>query len=281
MDERITKINTAAEFIESRLEGRKPIAAIILGSGLGQLAEIIEDRITIPYTEIPCFPVSTVIGHKGTFICGTLGGKCVIAMQGRFHYYEGYPMSDVIFPIRVMMKLGIQFLILSNAAGGLNPDFHVGDIMIITDQIHAMPNPLIGPHDDRFGERFPDMSEPYDKRLIKLADDIAMDKNIWVQHGVYCSTTGPTYETPAECRYFRTIGADTIGMSTTPEVIAARQGKLPVFGLSIVSDMGNIYGMNHTSTITHEEVIKAVNAVEPKLITLITELIRRSPEINL
>jgi purine-nucleoside phosphorylase len=211
---------------------------------------------------------------------GTIAGRKVIAMQGRFHYYEGYPMETVVFPIRLMMQLGIKFLILSNAAGGLNPNFRVGDIMIINDHIHAMPNPLIGPHDDRFGERFPDMSEPYDKRLIKLADEIAMEKGIWVQHGVYCSTTGPTYETPAECRYFRIIGADTIGMSTTPEVIVARQGKLPVFGLSIVSDMGNIFGVDHPITITHEEVIRAVNAVEPKLITLITELIRRSSQIK-
>ena len=189
-------------------------------------------------------------------------------------------MSEVTFPIRVLMQLGIKFLIISNAAGGLNPDYKVGDIMIIKDQIHAMPNPLIGPHDDRFGERFPDMSEPYDKRLIHLADAIAQEKGIEVQHGVYCSTSGPTYETPAECRYFRIIGADTIGMSTTPEVIVARQGKLPVFGLSIVSDIGNINGEEKTVIITHEDVIKAVNAVQPKLITLITELIRRSAEIK-
>jgi purine-nucleoside phosphorylase len=220
-----------------------------------------------------------VKGHQGQLLFGTIAGRKVIAMQGRFHYYEGYPMSEVAFPVRMMMQLGIKFLILSNAAGGLNPNFHVGDIMIINDHIHAMPNPLIGPHDDRFGERFPDMSEPYDKRLIKLADEIALEKGIWVQHGVYCSTSGPTYETPAECRYFRIIGADTIGMSTTPEVIVARQGHLPVFGLSIVSDMANIYGSDNPITITHEEVIKAVNAVEPKLITLITELIRRSKEI--
>jgi purine-nucleoside phosphorylase len=246
---------------------------------LGGLANGITIEYTIPYSDIPNFPVSTVKGHQGQLIFGTIAGRKVIAMQGRFHYYEGYPMSEVAFPIRMMMQLGIQFLILSNAAGGLNPNFHVGDIMIINDHIHAMPNPLIGPHDDRFGERFPDMSEPYDKRLIKLADEIALEKGIWVQHGVYCSTSGPTYETPAECRYFRIIGADTIGMSTTPEVIVARQGHLPVFGLSIVSDMANIYGLDHTVTITHEEVIKAVNAVEPKLITLITELIRRSKEI--
>ena len=272
---------TTVEFINQKTNGFQPEVGVVLGSGLGGLANGITVEYTIPYSEIPNFPVSTVKGHQSQLLFGTIAGRRVIAMQGRFHYYEGYPMSEIVFPIRVMMQLGIHFLILSNAAGGLNPDFKVGDIMIITDQIHAMPNPLIGPHDDRFGERFPDMSEPYDKRLIKLADQIAMENGIWVQHGVYCSTTGPTYETPAECRYFRIIGADTIGMSTTPEVIIARQGKLPVFGLSIVSDMGNIYGMNHTTTITHEEVIKAVNAVEPKLITLITELIRRSPEINL
>ena len=275
------KIITTVEYINLKTKGFRPEIGIVLGSGLGGLANGITVQHALPYSEIPNFPVSTVKGHKGQLLFGTIAGRRVVAMQGRFHYYEGYPMSEVVFPIRVMMKLGIQFLILSNAAGGLNPAFKVGDIMIINDQIHMMPNPLIGPHDDRFGERFPDMSEPYDKRLITLADAIAQEKGIELQHGVYCSTSGPTYETPAECRYFRIIGADTIGMSTTPEVIVARQGKLPVFGLSIVSDMGNIYGKEKTVTITHEEVIAAVNAVEPKLITLITELIRRSGEIQL
>ena len=274
------RILNTVNFLKSKTNGFQPEVGVVLGSGLGGLANGITVEYAIPYSDIPDFPVSTVKGHQSQMLFGTIAGRRVIAMQGRFHYYEGYPMSEVVFPIRVMMKLGIQFLILSNAAGGLNPSFRVGDIMIITDQIHAMPNPLIGPHDERFGERFPDMSEAYDKRLISLADQIAMEKGIWVQHGVYCSTTGPTYETPAECRYFRIIGADTIGMSTTPEVIVARQGKLPVFGLSIVSDMGNIFGVNHTSEITHEEVIAAVNAVEPKLITLITELISRSAEIK-
>jgi purine-nucleoside phosphorylase len=273
------KILQTVDFINAKTNGFKPEVGIVLGSGLGGLANGIKIESSIPYSEIPNFPISTVKGHQSQLLFGTIAGRKIVAMQGRFHYYEGYAMSEVTFPIRVMMQLGIHFLILSNAAGGLNPNFNVGDIMIITDQIHMMPNPLIGPHDDRLGERFPDMSEPYDKRLIRLADQIAMEKGIWVQHGVYCSTTGPTYETPAECRYFRTIGADTIGMSTTPEVIVARQGKLPVFGLSIVSDMGNIYGVDHPITITHEEVIRAVNAVEPRLITLITELIRRSSEI--
>ena len=274
------KIITTVDYLNAKTGGFQPEVGIVLGSGLGGLANGIEVEYAVPYAEIPNFPISTVKGHQSQLLFGTIAGRKVVAMQGRFHYYEGYTMSEVTFPIRVLMKLGIQFLILSNAAGGLNPNFNVGDIMIITDQIHAMPNPLIGPHDERLGERFVDMSDPYDNRLIKLADRIAMEKGIWVQHGVYCSTTGPTYETPAECRYFRIIGADTIGMSTTPEVIVARQGKLPVFGLSIVSDMGNIYGVDHPMTITHEEVIKAVNAVEPKLITLITELIRRSVEIQ-
>ena len=274
------KIIATTKFINERTDGFKPEVGIVLGSGLGGLDKGIDVKYAIPYAEIPNFPISTVKGHQSQLLFGTIAGRKVVAMQGRFHYYEGYTMTEVTFPIRVMMQLGIQFLILSNAAGGLNPNFNVGDIMIITDQIHMMPNPLIGPHDDRLGERFVDMSEPYDKRLIQLANQIAMEKGIWVQHGVYCSTTGPTYETPAECRYFRVIGADTIGMSTTPEVIVARQGKLPVFGLSIVSDMGNIYGVDHPITITHEEVIRAVNAVEPRLITLITELIRRSVEID-
>ena len=275
------RINTIVEFINQKTNHFNPEIGIVLGSGLDGLANGIKVEHVIHYSEMPNFPVSTVKGHSGQLLFGTIAGRRVIAMRGRFHYYEGYSMSEVTLPIRMMMRMGIQFLIVSNASGGLNPNFHVGDIMIINDQIHMMPNPLIGPHDERFGERFPDMSEPYDKRLIKLADEIAMEKGIWVQHGVYCSTTGPTYETPAECRYFRIIGADTIGMSTTSEVIVARQGMLPVFGLSIVSDMGNIYGMEQTTVITHEEVIKAVNAVGPKLVTLITELIRRASEINL
>ena len=274
------KIITTIDYINMKTREFRPEIGIVLGSGLGGLVDGITVQHAIPYKDIPNFPVSTVKGHNGELLFGTIAGRRVVAMQGRFHFYEGYPMSEVTFPIRVLMQLGIKFLIISNAAGGLNPDYKVGDIMIIKDQIHAMPNPLIGPHDDRFGERFPDMSEPYDKRLIHLADAIAQEKGIEVQHGVYCSTSGPTYETPAECRYFRIIGADTIGMSTTPEVIVARQGKLPVFGLSIVSDIGNINGEEKSVIITHEDVIKAVNAVEPKLITLITELIRRSAEIK-
>jgi len=274
------KIITTVDYLNLKTKNFRPEIGIVLGSGLGGLADGIAVECAIPYSEIPNFPISTVKGHKGQLLFGAIAGRRVVAMQGRFHYYEGYPMSEVIFPIRVMMELGIQFLILSNASGGLNPDFKVGDIMIITDQIHAMVNPLIGVNDDRFGDRFPDMSEPYDRRLIRLADDIAQEKGIEVKHGVYTATSGPTYETPAECRYFRIIGSDAVGMSTTPEVIVARQGKLPVFGLSIISDLGNIVGEEKPTVITHEDVIKAVNAVEPKLIVLITELIRRSSEIK-
>ena len=187
------RILTTVGYIKLKTNGFQPEVGIVLGSGLGGLASGINVEYAIPYSDIPNFPVSTVKGHQGQLLFGTIAGRKVIAMQGRFHYYEGYPMSEVAFPVRMMMQLGIQFLILSNAAGGLNPNFRVGDIMIINDHIHAMPNPLIGPHDDRFGERFPDMSEPYDKRLIKLADEIALEKGIWVQHGVYCSTSGPTY----------------------------------------------------------------------------------------
>ena len=179
------KITTIVEFINQKTNRFNPEVGIVLGSGLDGLASAINVEHVIHYSEIPNFPVSTVKGHSGQLLFGTIAGRRVIAMRGRFHYYEGYPMNEVVLPIRMMMRLGIQFLIVSNASGGLNPNFHVGDIMIINDQIHTMPNPLIGPHDERFGERFPDMSEPYDKRLIKLANEIAMEKGIWVQHGVY------------------------------------------------------------------------------------------------
>ena len=274
------KINTIVEFIKQKTNHFSPEIGIVLGSGLDGLASAIKVEHVLHYSEIPNFPVSTVKGHKGQLLFGTIAGRRVIAMMGRFHFYEGYPMSEVTLPIRMMMRLGIKILIVSNASGGVNPNFKVGDIMVITDQIHMMPNPLIGPHDERFGERFPDMSEAYDRRFVRLADDIAREKNIELRHGVYVATSGPTYETPAEYRFYHIIGGDTVGMSTTSEVIVARQGKIPVFGLSIVSDMGNIFGEDHIMTVSHEEVLKAVKAVEPKLITLVTELIRRSVEIK-
>ena len=272
MDERIHKINTAAEFIESRLEGRKPIAAIILGSGLGQLAEIIEDRITIPYTEIPCFPVSTVIGHKGNFICGTLGGKCVIAMQGRFHYYEGYDMDTLTLPVRVMCKLGIKYLFVSNAAGALNPEYKVGDTIIIKDHINFMPNPLIGPNMEDFGPRFPDMTCPYDLELQQRALDIAAGMGFKLQQGIYFGGTGPSYETPAEVRFFRASGADLVGMSTVPEVIVARHSGLRVFGMSVVTNVCNTQNVERNFN-DGEDVVMQANAATKRMIPLFTKMV--------
>lgn len=272
MDERIRKINTAAEFIESRLEGRKPIAAIILGSGLGQLAEIIENRITIPYTEIPCFPVSTVIGHKGNFICGTLGGKCVIAMQGRFHYYEGYDMDTLTLPVRVMCKLGIKYLFVSNAAGALNPEYKVGDTIIIKDHINFMPNPLIGPNMEDFGPRFPDMTCPYDLELQQRALDIAAGMGFKLHQGIYFGGSGPSYETPAEVRFFRASGADLVGMSTVPEVIVARHSGLRVFGMSVVTNVCNTQNVERNFN-DGEDVVMQANAATKRMIPLFTKMV--------
>ena len=272
MDERIKRIDTAAQYIESRLEGRKPVAAIILGSGLGQLADIIEERITIPYTEIPCFPVSTVIGHKGNFICGYLGGKCVLAMQGRFHYYEGYDMTTLTLPVRVMSKLGVKFLLVSNAAGALNPDYKVGDTVIIRDHINFMPNPLIGANMDDFGPRFPDMTCAYDLELQQKALEIAAEMGIKLNQGVYFGGSGPTYETPAEVRFFRAVGADLVGMSTVPEVIVARHCGIRVFGMSVVTNIANTENVERNFN-DGEDVVQQANAATRRMIPLFTKLI--------
>ncbi|MCR4570708.1 MAG: purine-nucleoside phosphorylase [Bacteroidales bacterium] len=272
MDERIKRIDTAAQYIESRLEGRKPVAAIILGSGLGQLAEIIEERITIPYTEIPCFPVSTVIGHKGNFICGYLGGKCVLAMQGRFHYYEGYDMTTLTLPVRVMSKLGVKFLLVSNAAGALNPDYKVGDTVIIRDHINFMPNPLVGANMDDFGPRFPDMTCAYDLELQQKALEIAAEMGIKLNQGVYFGGSGPTYETPAEVRFFRAVGADLVGMSTVPEVIVARHCGIRVFGMSVVTNIANTENVERNFN-DGEDVVQQANAATRRMIPLFTKLI--------
>ena len=235
MDERILHINEAAAYIQGKLGDFKPLAGIVLGSGLGKLADKIEDAITIPYKDIPNFSVSTATGHKGNFIAGYLGGKPVVAMQGRFHYYEGYPMTQVTLPIRVMKVLGIKYLFVSNAAGGVNFDFKVGDLMIIRDHLNLLPNPLIGKNLDEFGPRFPDMTRPYEPKLISMMEEIAAQEGIALKKGVYLASTGPTYETPAEYKYFRTIGADAVGMSTIPEVIVARHSSIPVFGMSVIT----------------------------------------------
>ena len=273
MDERLKTIHEAAECVASRLGSRKPVVGIVLGSGLGKLADLIADPLVIPYKEIPGFPVSTAIGHKGNYIVGELGGKMVIAMQGRIHYYEGYPMDKVILPIRVMQKVGIQYLFVSNAAGATTShNFHPGDLMIIRDHINMLPNPLIGPNQDEFGPRFPDMTRPYDPKLIARAKSIAAGMGIPVLEGTYLALTGPTYETPAEYRFFRTIGADAVGMSTVPEVIAARHSDLPVFGMSVITDVAHDdYSDDYVTD--GEAIVAAANAAADKMSALFTKLI--------
>lgn len=264
----------ASEYIAARLEGRKPFAGIVLGSGLGKLADSIENRIVIPYAEIPGFPVSTALGHKGNFIAGELGGKFVVAMQGRFHYYEGYPMELVTLPIRVMKVLGIRYLFVSNAAGGVNFDFKVGDMMVITDHINHLPNPLIGPNMADFGPRFPDMTRPYDPKLRRMAFEIAAGLGYELKSGVYFAGTGPSYETPAEYKYFRMIGADAVGMSTIPEVIVARHSDIPVFGMSVITNEAHDdYAEDYVND--GADVVKAADAAADRMTTLFTKIIER------
>lgn len=272
MDNRIAKINEAASYINSRLEGRKPVAAIILGSGLGKLAEKIDDSIIIPYTEIPCFPISTVIGHKGNLICGFLGGKCVLAMQGRFHYYEGYDMATLTLPVRVMSRLGVKNLFVSNAAGALNPEYKVGDTIIIRDHINFMPNPLIGANMEDFGPRFPDMTCAYDLDLQKKALEIGEEIGLKLHRGVYFGGSGPTYETPAEVRFFRSTGADLVGMSTVPEVIVARHCGMRVFGMSVVTNIANTDNVERNLN-DGEDVVQTADASADKMTVLFTKLI--------
>ena len=264
------KIKETAAWLRERMPNA-PSTAIVLGTGLGQLAERIERILSIPYSEIPNFPVSTVEGHAGELIFGQLGGKDVMAMEGRFHYYEGYTMQQVTFPVRVMYELGIKTLFVSNAAGGTNPNFKIGDLMIITDHINYMPeNPLHGPNIPT-GPRFPDMSEAYSHELIARADSIASKHGIKVQHGVYLATQGPTYETPTEYRMFARWGADAVGMSTVPEVIVANHCGIRCFGISIITDLG---GTDVPVKVTHEEVQRAAEAVQPLMATLMVEMIK-------
>ncbi len=272
MTDSTTLVYEAAEFLRQRIAGFKPIAGIVLGSGLGQLADDIQDAVAIPYSAIPGFPVSTAVGHKGNFIFGRLGGKEIVAMQGRIHYYEGYGMQMVVLPIRVMIALGIRYLFVSNAAGGVNYHFHVGDLMIIRDHINMLPNPLIGPNDDREGPRFPDMTRPYEPKLIAKAKRIARKNGIFVQEGVYLGDTGPSYETPAEYRFYRTIGADAVGMSTIPEVIVARHAGIPVFGMSVITNEAHDdYAEDYEND--GDDVVKAAAAAAEKMTTLFREII--------
>lgn len=268
----LTKIKESAAYIKANVSNL-PETAIILGTGLGALVDSIEDAQYISYTEIPNFPVSTVEGHSGNLIFGYLGGKRVMAMQGRFHYYEGYDMKEVTFPVRVMKELGVKTLFVSNAAGGMNKEFKVGDIMIITDHINLFPeNPLRGKNYNELGTRFPAMTEAYSHRLIKLADEVAKEKNIRVMHGVYVGTSGPTFETPAEYEFFRIIGGDAVGMSTVPEVIVASHASMEVFGVSVITDLG---GKDITEVPTHEEVQKAAMKAQPKMVEIMETLISR------
>ena len=264
-------IKETASFISNKTKFN-PEIGIILGTGLGGLVSEIEIEHTIPYNEIPNFPVSTVEGHSGRLILGTLGNKNVVAMQGRFHFYEGYTMEKVTFPVRVMKLLGIKNLIVSNASGGVNPDYEVGDLMILEDHICLIPNPLIGENIDELGPRFPDMSKPYDKNLIKVAEDIAAENNLPVKKGVYVALTGPTLETPAEYKHMRIIGGDTVGMSTAPEVIVARHMNIPCFAMSVITDLG-VPGK--IQKVTHEEIQKVSEVAEPKLSLIIKELISK------
>lgn len=264
------KITETSEFLKKHNSSNAKIA-VVLGSGLGNFVKEIVVQNEIPYTEIPHFPVSTVQGHSGKLIFGTIAGKPIIAMAGRFHFYEGYAAEDVVFPIRVMKFLGVETLFLSNAAGGVNTGFKVGDLMIIKDHISfATKNPLIGKNDDRLGPRFPDMSEPYNKQLIKKAKEIARQKNIDLKDGVYFCVTGPTFETHAEYKMVHVLGGDAVGMSTVQEVIVARHMNMNVFAMSVITDIGI---RDDDNIITHEEVLQAAKLAEPKFSTIFRELI--------
>ncbi len=265
----LKKIKETAEYIQKQVNS-KPEIGIILGTGLGGIVNEINIKHSIPYENIPNFPVSTVEGHQGKLIFGELNGKSLVAMQGRFHYYEGYSLDEVTFPVRVLKFLGVKTLLVSNASGGVNPNFEIGDMMFITDHINLLPNPLIGKNHSELGPRFPDMSEAYDKRLIKEASKIARHHNLKYQKGVYASVSGPTYETPAEYKYIYNLGADAVGMSTVPEIIVARHMGITCFAVSVISDLG-VEGQ--IVEISHQEVIDAVRQIEPKIIILIKELI--------
>ena len=268
----LEKIQQTADFLRQRA-GEMPKLAIILGTGLGNLVDPIDDKLYIPYSEIPNFPVSTVQGHSGNLIFGKMGGKPVIAMQGRFHYYEGYDMKTVTFPVRVFKALGVETLFVSNAAGGMNKEFRVGDVMIITDHINLFPeNPLRGKNYEELGPRFPAMTEAYDRKLVALADSIGAEKGLRLMHGVYVGTTGPTFETPAEYEYFRVIGGDAVGMSTVPEVIVAAHAGMRVFGISVITDLG---GKDVTEVPTHEEVQKAAVKAQPTVEAIVKEMVAR------
>lgn len=269
----LEQIEFTTKSIREKTNNFIPEVGIILGTGLGGLVKEITVEHVLPYEHVPNFPVSTVEGHSGKLIFGNLGGKNVVAMQGRFHFYEGYSMQEITFPVRVMKALGVKTLCVSNASGGMNPNFEVGEIMIITDHINLFPtNPLIGKNIGALGPRFPDMSEAYNKKLVDLALEIAKEKNIKVSKGVYAGLTGPCFETPAEYKYLWRTGADVVGMSTVPEVIVAIHGGMNVFGISIVTDLG-VEGK--VFNVSHEEVQQVAGQQEPRMSLLVKELIAR------
>ena len=273
MENLLQKIEETGTFLKGKINGEYPFG-IILGSGLGKLAGQIDVHVQIPYNEIPNFPVSTVVGHKGSLIFGELGGKRVVAMSGRFHYYEGYSMQEVTFPIRVMKNIGVDTLLISNASGGMNPAFEVGDLMILTDHIYLQPeHPLRGKNHEELGPRFPNMNHAYDPELVKKGLQIALDNDITCHTGVYVGVQGPTFETLAEYKAYFLLGGDVVGMSTTPEVVVARHMKMRVFAISVVSDMG--YPPEKADSVTHEFVLQKASEAEPKMTRLVVELLKQ------
>ena len=267
----LNKIESIVNFLKSKTP-LNPKLGIILGTGLGGLIQKIDIKFSISYSDIPNFPVSTVEGHHGKLIFGHLSDVPVVAMQGRFHYYEGYNMENVTLPVRVMKLLGIEYLFISNASGGVNPDYKVGDLMVLNDHINLIPNPLIGINYDNLGPRFPDMSDSYDRTLIEIALKIGSDRGYRIYEGVYVAVTGPCLETPAEYKYLRIIGADTVGMSTVPEVIVARHMSIPCFAISVITDLG-VPGK--IQKVSHEEIQKIAEVAEPKLTVILEEMIKK------
>jgi len=273
VNELVHKIDNAADFIRQKTDNRPPVIGLILGSGLGEIAEQIENATCISYHQIPDFPISTVEGHKGEMIIGDLAGKIVVALAGRFHYYEGYKISEVTIPVRVMQKLGMHTLLITNASGGINTGFIPGDLMLIKDHINfGFVNPLIGPNLDKFGPRFPDVSNAYDKDLQTLAKQSAAELGIALREGTYVFSSGPSYETPAEVKMLRWLGADAVGMSTVPEVLAAVHGGVKVLGISCITNMAA--GILD-QPLTHEEVIETTQKVKSRFIKLVRQIISR------
>ncbi|HSL28890.1 MAG TPA: purine-nucleoside phosphorylase [Anaerolineales bacterium] len=270
----LEQIDQAAEAIRKQISSQ-PRVGLILGSGLNSLADSIKTPETIPYRELPNWPISTVHGHAGRLVIGELEGQQVFVMQGRVHFYEGYSMSQVTLPVRVMLRLGLELMFVTNAAGGVNPEFVPGDVMLITDHLNLIgmtgANPLMGPNIDELGPRFPDMSQAYDRALMPIAHQVAADENIQLREGVYCALSGPSFEGPADLRFLRLAGADAVGMSTVPEVIVARHGGMRVLGLSGISNKANLDGSTVT---THEEVIEAGKTITPKIEKIIRGVLR-------